>query len=73
MQERGSENASRIKLDISIDAPEVVVPLGACSEEVIVADLGMLKLSNSFHLVPSEERAMAEAYDITLTKLQVSR
>lgn len=67
------KNATRIKLDVSIEAPEVVVPLRSDSDDVIVADLGKLKLVNSFYLVPQEGRAITESYDIRLSNLQVSR
>lgn len=67
------KNGTRIKLDVSIEAPEIVVPLKSDSEDVILADLGKLKLSNSFFIVPSESAAIAEAYDIRLSNLQVSR
>lgn len=67
------KNGTRIKLDVSIEAPEIVVPLKSSSDDVILADLGKLKLSNSFYVVPSEKTAIAEAYDIKLSNLQVSR
>ena len=72
MQEQ-HKNGTRVRLDISIDAPEIVVPLKSTSDEVILADLGKLRLSNSFFVPPSEEKAIAELYDITLTDFQVTR
>ena len=50
-----------------------MIPLKSDSDEVILADLGKLKLSNSFFLVPQDKTAIAEAYDIKLSDLQVSR
>lgn len=73
LQEQLYKNALRIKLDVSIVAPEIVVPLHSDSDEVIVADLGMLTLSNTFHTVPAEKRAMGEEHNVKLSNLQVTR
>ena len=54
------ESGTHIKLDVSIEAPEIVIPLKSDSDEVVLADLGKLKLSNSFFLVPQEKTAIAE-------------
>ena len=72
MQEQ-HKNGTRIKLDISVKAPEIVVPLRSDSEEVILVDLGKLTLSNSFYHPPTEETALAEEYNIQLADLQIIR
>lgn len=72
MQEQ-HKNGTRIKLSVSLEAPEIVVPLRSDSKEVILADLGRLTLSNSFYHPPSESTALAENYDIQLADLQVIR
>lgn len=72
MQEQ-HKNGTRIKLTVSLEAPQIVVPLKSDSREVILADLGRLTLSNSFYHPPSEKTALAEDYDIQLADLQVIR
>jgi hypothetical protein len=66
-------NGTRIKLSVSLEAPEIVVPLRSDSEELIVADLGRLTLSNSFYHPPSEKDAFAEEHTIQLSDLTVIR
>lgn len=67
------KNGTRIKLDISVYGPEIVVPLKSDSDHVILADLGKLTLSNSFYHPASEAKAIAEQYKIDLADLQVFR
>lgn len=77
------KNGSRIKLDVTIEAPQIVVPLKSDSEEVVVADLGCLTLSNTFYRPPpppsppqgggKETSALAEKHDINLTNLEAFR
>ena len=38
----------RMKLDISIQAPEITVPLSSLSCDIVVVDLGQLTLVNEF-------------------------
>ena len=66
-------NGTRIKLDVSLEAPQIVVPLKSDSEEVVLADLGRLTLSNTFYHPPMEKTAFAEEYSIHLTDLEVFR
>ena len=65
--------SKRIKLDVCIDAPEIIVPLQSTSDEVILADLGKLRLANSFYVPAAEANAIAELYDIKLTDFKVTR
>lgn len=67
------KNGTRIKLDVSLKAPQIVVPLRSDSREVILADLGQLTLSNSFYHPPSEKTAFVEEFDIQLADLKVVR
>ncbi len=72
-------NGTRIKLDISVDAPEIIIPLKSNCDCVFSADLGRLTISNSFSLVEvivhdgSKEGAIVESYDIKLSNLTVLR
>lgn len=67
----------RLQLKVTLIAPEVVIPLHSSSDEVIVANLGVLELSNSFHIVsnwPGDERPpLYEEYDIQLKDMRVYR
>ena len=70
------KSGQRLKLDVILNAPEVIVPLESQSKEVVVVDLGTLTLSNTFHLTRPEaeqDPALYEQYAIKLTQLQVFR
>ncbi len=76
VQEKHS-NGQRLRLNLTLKAPEIIVPLHSSSDEVIIADLGVLQLSNSFHIVDSwsgdERPPLYEEYDIQLKDLRVFR
>ncbi|XP_066022142.1 intermembrane lipid transfer protein VPS13C isoform X9 [Pocillopora verrucosa] len=42
--------SSRISMNVSIQAPEVIVPVSSTSHDAIVANLGQLNMSNTFNL-----------------------
>ena len=68
----------RIKLDISVQAPEVTVPLSSLSRDVVVLDLGQLTLTNEFSALDvgfskKQSVALYEQHDVRLTQLQVYR
>jgi len=83
------QNGQRMKLNIAINGPEVTIPVSSESREVIVAYLGFLRLSNTFHLVEGEaggasitsepagkqqqQLPIFEEYEIKLSDLQVYR
>ena len=75
-----------MKLKVSLKAPEIVIPLHSDATEVIVADLGVLELSNIFECVTigvsdegrgitgGEQRPpIFEKYLVQLNDLQVYR
>lgn len=73
-------NGKRIKLNIVVEAPEVVVPVQSDSYHTLVVDLGKISVSNSFCLVQVEggdeltkKSAIAEAMEVKLSNMQVSR
>ena len=73
-----SDHPMRMKLDISVRAPEVTVPLSSLSCDIVVLDLGQLTLVNEFLLLNvgfSKDKSVAlyEQYDIKLTELQIFR
>ena len=47
--------SSRISLKVSIQAPEVIIPVSATSRDALVANLGHLSVSNTFNLVHDGE------------------
>ena len=67
------KNGTRIRLNVSLEAPEIVIPLKSDSAELILADLGRLTLSNSFYHPPNQKTALAEEFDIQLANLKVIR
>ncbi|XP_027491179.1 vacuolar protein sorting-associated protein 13A isoform X3 [Corapipo altera] len=44
------ERSSRLALDINIKAPVVIIPQSAMSENVLVADLGLITVKNQFFI-----------------------
>ena len=42
--------SSRISLKVSIQAPEVIIPVSSTSRDTLVANLGHLSMSNTFNL-----------------------
>ncbi|XP_072019770.1 intermembrane lipid transfer protein VPS13A-like [Amphiura filiformis] len=72
-----SERADRIALDVSIKAPIIVVPKSSTSDKALVADLGLLRVQNSFSIAEGtagqETPAILDTMKITLEKLQLCR
>lgn len=57
-------------------APLVVVPRSSRSQDVLLMDLGLLTLTNSFCLCPVSGRplpAVVDRMEMTLSQLQLSR
>ena len=80
------QNGQRMKLNVAINGPEVTIPVSSVSREVIVAYLGFLRLSNTFHLVKGgvsgapttpgpagKQQPIFEKYEVELKDLQVFR
>lgn len=68
----------KMKLDISIQAPEITVPLSSLSRDIVVLDLGQLTLQNEFLLLDvgfSADMSVAlyEQHYVKLTNLQIYR
>ena len=76
-------SGQRMKLDVSIQAPEITIPLKSDSDEAIVADLGSLSLSNTFHIAKQVDAspgststpsvAVFERHAIKLDNLKIFR
>lgn len=71
------EKASRVQLNINMNAPVIIVPQNSKSAEALVADLGYLTICNRFVLTgATNEVGMPSILDkmmIELNKLQLSR
>ena len=71
------QNGQRLKLSVTLDAPLITIPISSNSDEIVVANLGHLKLSNTFHLVDGgaadQNWPIFEKHCIELTNLQVYR
>ena len=73
----------RMKLDISIQAPEITVPLSSISRDIVVLDLGQLTLVNEFVQLDvgfgkdnsgkDNSVVLYEQYSVKLTDLQMYR
>lgn len=68
----------KMKLDISIQAPEITVPLSSLSRDIVVLDLGQLTLLNEFLLLDvgsstDTSVALYEQHYVKLTNLQMYR
>ena len=44
-----AQRSSRMALDVHIKAPVVVIPQSPVSENVFVADFGLITMKNTFH------------------------
>lgn len=70
------ENATRLKLDIKIKAPIIIVPVHSKSTEGVAMDLGSLHLFNSITAlkVPNNEhKAIIDDIKIELNNMKVSK
>lgn len=67
MKERDKSN-KRIKLDISIDSPSVIIP--SAGDAVLVAHLGSLKIINNLNTI---DGLSYEIFNIQMTSIQVYR
>ncbi|XP_073435523.1 intermembrane lipid transfer protein VPS13C isoform X2 [Dendrobates tinctorius] len=71
-----AERSFRLLMDIHLKAPVIVLPQSSVSNNAIVADLGLLKISNEFSLVSSEVHQIPPIIDhmtINLTQFKLSR
>uniref|UniRef100_A0A8C5SHG1 Vacuolar protein sorting 13 homolog C n=1 Tax=Laticauda laticaudata TaxID=8630 RepID=A0A8C5SHG1_LATLA len=72
-----AQKSFRLLMDINLKAPVIVIPQSSMSNDVLVADLGLIRVWNEFTLVPGEEEEMPppviDKMDIQLTQLKISR
>ncbi|XP_077994048.1 intermembrane lipid transfer protein VPS13A-like isoform X3 [Glandiceps talaboti] len=71
------ERSARVLLDITIQAPLVIVPQSSKSLNVIVADLGILTVKNAFSIpdktVDKDTPPIVDAMNIKLSSVKLSR
>lgn len=70
------ERSFRLLMDIHLKAPVIVIPQSSISNNAIVADLGLLKISNAFSLVSNAGHQIPPIIDcmtINLTQFKLSR
>ena len=67
----------KIKFDINAEAPKIVIPLNSLRQEGFAVDLGNIKISNSFQIIPEtasmETQAILDIITIALSGLRVYR
>ncbi|XP_061451865.1 intermembrane lipid transfer protein VPS13C isoform X2 [Rhineura floridana] len=71
-----AKKSFRLSMDINLKAPVIVIPQSSVSHNVLVADLGLIRVENEFSLVPGEESSnppVIDKMDIQLTHLKISR
>ncbi|NXC36667.1 VP13A protein, partial [Campylorhamphus procurvoides] len=71
------ERSSRLALDINIKAPVVIVPQSAMSENVLVADLGLITVKNRFRIAKTRTRytlpPVIDSMTVKLSELKIYR
>ena len=61
---------AKIGLSISVNAPQIRIPCNSKSQEMLVADLGQLHISNS--IKSSSQYGLIDTMDVSLSSFQVS-
>ncbi|KAJ8307904.1 hypothetical protein KUTeg_014551 [Tegillarca granosa] len=75
--QRLQEKAPRVRLNINMDAPKIIVPQSSKSQNVLLADFGHLKIQNSFEMPGKNSAsgfpAVLDLMGINLSDLKVTR
>ena len=72
--EEGYNNATRIKLDISLDAPIIVLPVSSRKKETFEANLGKLRLQNNHHYQEHYAHLITlDTMNISLSEMRLNR
>ena len=70
-------NDKKIKLDIDINAPNILLPLNSLRREGFIIDLGQVKISNSFQVIPEtssmKTKGILDIITIDLSRLTINR
>ncbi|XP_068131864.1 intermembrane lipid transfer protein VPS13C isoform X2 [Hyperolius riggenbachi] len=71
-----AQKSFRLAMDINLKAPVIHIPQSSVSNNVIVADLGLIRVQNKFTLIPDVSTPLPpliDKMDIQLTELKLSR
>ncbi|XP_054859061.1 intermembrane lipid transfer protein VPS13C isoform X2 [Eublepharis macularius] len=71
-----AQRSFRLSVDIHLKAPVVLIPQSSVSYNVVVIDLGLIRVQNTFSLVSAEGCSLPpvmDKMDVQLTKLKMSR
>ncbi|KAB0368817.1 hypothetical protein FD755_019851, partial [Muntiacus reevesi] len=68
-----AQRSSRMALDVNIKAPVVVIPQSAASENVFVADFGLITMKNTFHVITKSQTNPPPIIDLITIKLSEMR
>lgn len=71
-----AQKSFRLSMDINLKAPLIIVPQSSVSHNALVMDLGLIKVGNSFSLLPvdgSPLPVLIDNLDIQLSQLKLSR
>ncbi|XP_029702157.1 vacuolar protein sorting-associated protein 13C isoform X2 [Takifugu rubripes] len=71
-----AQKSFRLSMDINLKAPLIIVPQSSVSQDALVMDLGLIKVGNSFSLLPIDGcplPAIIDNLDIQLSQLKLSR
>lgn len=71
-----AQKSFRLSMDIKLKAPLIIIPQSSTSHNVVVVDLGLITVGNSFSLLPHEDfslPAVVEKMELKLAQLKFSR
>ena len=72
--EEGYNNATRMKLDIALEAPVIVLPVSSRKPFTFEANLGNLRLQNHHHTIQHYAHTISlDTMTVILTNMNVSR
>lgn len=68
-----AQRSTRIALDIKIKAPIVLIPQSPVSENVFVADFGLITMTNTFSMITESHGNMPPIIDLITIRLSKVR
>ncbi|XP_040305188.1 intermembrane lipid transfer protein VPS13A [Herpailurus yagouaroundi] len=68
-----AQRSSRMSLDVNIKAPVVVIPQSPVSENVFVADFGLITMTNTFHIITESQSNPPPIIDLITIRLSEMR
>ena len=71
-----AQRSFRLLLDVTMKAPVVIIPRSSVSQQALLGDLGLVRVTNMFRVVPGSGFPMPPVVDIMtvrLSQLKLSR